>query len=148
MSLYTVAADTKWLETLGLLRKEVSNMEKILVILAAVFMVFGFSVVGSAHNLNVVGAGYQTGRMGSQLTCGPGEMYVGEVAWVYPNTQSIMVSGRDGSKIFDVSKATMKGLPEADQFVTVKYAVVDGDRIASSVTAVPRQVASLYVGDF
>jgi hypothetical protein len=65
-----------------------------------------------------------------------------------------MVNGRDGSKIFDPSKATfklskptMKSLPEADQFVAVNYTVVNGDGIASSVTEVPRQAVSLYVGE-
>jgi len=136
------------------LKKEVSKMEKALVVLAAVLMVFGFSMVGFAYDLNTVGASNQVWKMAGEFTCGPSELYVGEVAWVYPGTERMMVNGPDGSKIFDLSKATfrpfkvpMKDLPEADQFVKVNYTVVNGDRIASSVTEIPRQVASLYVGE-
>jgi hypothetical protein len=74
------------------LKKEVSNMEELLVILVAVFMVFGFMVFGHAHNLSSVGTSYavgtsnQTGKMGSQITCAPGKIYVGEISWVYPDT--------------------------------------------------------------
>ena len=114
-------------------------MKKILMLLAAVFMVFSFSMVGFAHNQNT--AGNQTGSM-----CGPGERYFGEVSWVYPSTESMMVAGREGGKIFDLSKATMKGFPEANEFVTVDYQVVNGDRIISSVTVVPRKMAGEYVG--
>jgi hypothetical protein len=116
-------------------------MKKILMVLAAVFMVFSFSMVGFAHNQNTAGISYQTGSM-----CGSGERYFGEVSWVYPSTQSMMVAGRDGNKIFDLSKATMKGFPEANELVTVNYQVVNGDRIVSSVTMIPRKMAGEYVG--
>ncbi len=131
----------------GLLEKGVSEMEKLLMILAVVFMVFGLSMAGFADVRNQA-IGSRMGNMGNQLMCGPGERYVGEIAWVYPNTESMMVSGRDGNKIFDLSKATLKGLPEANEFVAVNYAVVNGDRIVSSVTSIPWKMAGLYVGEF
>lgn len=137
------------------MKKEVSEMEKLLVILAMVLVAFGFMVFGPAHNLNAVATSYHPEKMDSQMMCGPGELYTGEIAWVYPDTGRMMVNGPDGSKIFDLSKATfkpfkapMKVLPEANQFVTVNYRVVDGDRIASSVTEISRRTASLYVGEF
>jgi len=171
-------------------------MEKLTVLLVAVFMMFGFSMVGFASDQNTVGSssnwkqldrianteyagigeatkiglasgGEQLSRLdelsGSEsqtksmvgaagmkmdrlATCGPGEMYTGDVAWVDPDIDRIMVSGRDGSKIFDVSGAVMKGEPEAQQLVVVKYTVTNGERIASSVNAVPQRLAALYVG--
>jgi hypothetical protein len=75
---------------------------------------------------------------------GPGEIYTGKVGWVDPNTQRIMISGPDGSKIFDVSGATMKDMPEPNRFVTVKYTETNGKRLASSVVTVPKRVALLY----
>ncbi len=123
-------------------------MRRLLVILATALMVFSFSMVGFAYSPDATATAYQTGKMGQQLTCGPGERYSGEIAWVQPDAQSMMVNGRDGSKIFDLSKATLTGLPEANEFVSVNYTVVNGDRIVSSVTVVPQRMASLYVGDF
>ncbi len=173
-------------------------MEKLTVLLAAVLMMFGFSMAGFASDQNAVGSssnwkqldrianteyagigeatkiglasgGEQLSRLdelsGSEsqtksmvgaagmkmdrlATCGPGEMYTGDVAWVDPDIDRIMVSGRDGSKIFDVSGATMKGLPEDHQFVVVKYTETNGEKIASSVRVVPRRVASLYVEEY
>ena len=139
-------------------------MKKTLMILAAVFMVLSFSMVGFAYYPNVAGTtitpfpyyGYYPNVAGTTGTsyqakadrlamCGPGEMYTGAVAWVDPDAQRMMVNGRDGSKIFDVSRAVIKGMPETDHFVTVKYTVANGERFASSVSMVPKSVASLYV---
>ena len=125
-------------------------MEKVLVILAAVLMMLSLSMVGFAYHQNTVGTtgtSYQT-KMGREGTCGPGEMYTGAVAWVDPDAQRMMVNGREGSKIFDVSRAVIKGMPETDHFVTVKYTVANGERLASSVNMVPKSVASLYVGAY
>jgi hypothetical protein len=118
-----------------------------LVVLAAVFMMFSFSMAGLA-DVQSPSIGSQTGKTANPLICGPGESYAGAITWVHPSTGNIMVNGRDGHKIFDVSKATMEGLPEANHFVTVNYTVVNGDRIASSVTVVPWKMAHRYVGDF
>jgi len=170
-------------------------MEKLTVLLVAVFMMFGFSMVGFASDQNTVGSpsnwkqldrianteyagigeatkiglasgGEQLSRLdelsGSEsqtrsmvgatgmkmdrlATCGPGETYTGAVAWVDPDAQRMMVNGREGSKIFDVSRAVIKGMPETDHFVTVKYTVANGEKIASSVSMIPKSVASLYV---
>lgn len=130
-------------------------MEKLLTILAALLMVFSFSVVGMAAEPNVVGYAYLPDTIGTtgtshqltmnrQATCGPGEIYTGEVAWVDPADSRIMVSGQDGSKIFDVSEAALQSMPEVNNFVDVKYTVMNGERLASSVTAIPERVASLY----
>jgi hypothetical protein len=119
-------------------------MEKKLIALAAVLIVFGFFMVGYAHSRNVAAIGPQTSMTGN--ICGPGESYFGEVSWTHSGTQRMMVAGRDGNKIFDLSKATMKGAPEANEFVTVNYEVRNGDRIVSSVTVVPWKTAGEYVG--
>lgn len=170
-------------------------MEKLTVLLVAVFMLLGFSMAGFASHQNTVGSsrnwkqldrianaeyagigeatrlGLASGseqlsgldelsgsesqtrimagmKMDGLATCGPGEMYTGDVVWVDPNIHRIMVSGRDGSKIFDVSGATMKGLPEDHKFVIVNYTETNGEKIASSVNMVPKRVASLYVGEY
>jgi len=130
------------------LKKEVSKMEKVLLILAAMLMVLSLSMAGYASDQGTVGTmgtGHQA-RMERLAACGPGEMYTGDVVWTDPDIQRIMVNGRDGSKIFDVSGAVMKGEPEAQQLVVVKYTVTNGERIASSVNAVPQRLAALYVG--
>lgn len=126
-------------------------MEKLLVILAAVFVMLSVSMVGFAHRQNMTGTtgtSYQTQKMGSQAACYTGEIYTGDVVWVDQETHRLMVAGFDGDKIFDVSKASMNGLPETHQFVNVKYTVANGERIASSVTTVPRQVAWLYTPNY
>jgi hypothetical protein len=122
-------------------------MRKLLITLAVVFMIFSFSMAGFA-DVQSQGVASQIGKAVNPLICGPGETYAGEIAWVYPGTESMMVSGRGGRKIFDLSKATMEGFPEANQFVAVNYRVVNGDRIASSVTVVPWKMAHRYVGEF
>lgn len=125
-------------------------MEKLSVVVAAVLMMLSFSMVGLAYHQNTVGTtgtNYQT-KMGHEAMCGPGEMYAGAVVWVDPDTQRMMVNGRDGSKIFDVSGAVIKGMPETDHFVTVEYTVANGERLASSVNMIPKRVASLYVGTY
>lgn len=126
----------------------------------AIVMVLGFSALGFAQNVTSSAApiGTQTGNLsaayGSQAGIGPigngevicatGEMYTGQVAWTDQDTHRIMVSGYDGKKIFDVSGVATNGLPGADQFVTVRYTVVNGERVASSVTPLSRQVAWIY----
>ncbi len=122
-------------------------MRKTLMVVAVAFTVLGLSMVGFAA-LQHPALGSRTGNGGSTLTCGPGETYAGEIAWLYPSTQNRMVAGPDGSKIFDLSQARLQGFPEANEFVTVNYTVVNGDRVASSVTAIPWQVARLYVGEY
>jgi hypothetical protein len=141
------------------LRKEVSDMQKLLVVLAAVVMMVSFSVVGNASTQNMVGtmgashgammgAEHQT-MVSGRTRGGPGEVDAGEVAWVDPEIHTMMVNGRDGSKIFDVSGIAVKSLPGIDHFVTVKYTVTNGDRLVSSVNTVsPRVFTALYVGDF
>ena len=131
-------------------RKEVISMEKVLVVLVVTFIMLGFSAVGLSYDRHMAGtAGTSHQAMvGSELKCGPGEIYTGEVSWVDPDIHRMMVTGRDGSKIFDLSKTSMKGFPEANEFVTVNYTVVNGDRIASSVVTVSKRVASLYVGAY
>ena len=126
-------------------------MERLLVILAAVLMMVSFSMVGSASDQNMMGTTGANHQMmiSSQASCGTGEIYAGEVAWVDPDIHRMMVNGRDGSKIFDVSGIGVKGLPEINHFVTVKYTVTNGDRLVSSVNAIPRRVfTALYVGDY
>ena len=131
-----------------------------LAILALVLLVVGFSMVGFAREPSVIGYAYHPdlmlatvgtsheANMDRQAACGIGKAYSGMVSWVDPDQQTMMVSGLDGSKIFDVSKADMKGLPEADHYVTVMYTVTNGDRIASSVTDIPQKLAWMYVSPY
>ena len=156
------------------LGRKVNNMEKPLVLLVAVFMMLGFSMVGLAFEHNApgslsnwkqldrianteyagIGAATKIGLAsgGEQLsgaTCGPGEIYAGEVAWVDPDIHRMMVSGRDGSKIFDLSGIAVESLPEINHFVTVQYTVTNGDRLVSSVNTIrKRDFTALYVGDY
>jgi len=131
-------------------------MEKMLAVLAAVFLVVGLSTVGFAGGPNVIGYAYYPDTMlravemnyGTNTignACGIGETYSGMIAWVDRDEDTMMVRGEDGSKIFDVSMATMVGQPKPNQFVTVNYTVTNGERIASSVTDVPKKLAWEYV---
>ena len=124
-------------------------MEKILVILAAALVMLSFSMVGFAYGENMAGTtgtSHQT-MMDRQAAWGPVKEYTGEVVWVEPNIHTIMVRGRNGSKIFNVSGATIEGgMLEAHHFVTVRYTgsggsglyLANGERIASSIIMVPR----------
>jgi len=42
----------------------------------------------------------------------------------------------------------MNGMPGVDRFVSVKYMETNGERIASSVTMIPQNVAFLYLGTY
>ncbi len=119
---------------------------RLLVIFAVVAVVLGFSIIGFAHSRNSMGiSSYRTGQsMAQQLLCSTGALYSGEVVWADGSTHRIMVSGFDGNKIFDVSQAATEILPQAHDFAMVKYTLVNGERIASSVTEVARNEAYLY----
>ena len=103
-----------------------------------------FSIVGLANGQSMAGSSGTGHQTNLQVISSPGEVYTGKVGWVDPDMQRIMVSGPDGSKIFDVSGATMKGMPEPDHFVSVNYTVSNGHMLASSVVMVPKRVALLY----
>ena len=119
-------------------------MEKSLIVLTAMLMVLSFSVVGFADNQDSLGTmGPDQAKM-DQKICGPGEIYTGEVVWVHPSIHRIMVSGVDGSEIFDVSGATVQGTPETDRLVTVKYSETNGEKLASSVEVIPQRLAFVY----
>ena len=110
-------------------------------------MMLGLSALGFAYDENtagVTGMDRNTGLRGQ--ACGPGGVYTGQVVWTDPATQRLMVSGNDGSKIFDVSQAGMSSMPQLNQFVTVAYSEVNGYRIASSVGSDTTQVAFNYEG--
>ena len=167
------AADVRGRRLKVSLTRKVNKMEKLLMLLVAVFMMFGFSMVGFASDQNAAGSssnwkqfdriantdyagiGEATkiglasgGEQLSGATCGPGEIYAGEVAWVDPDIHRMMVSGRDGSKIFDLSGIAVESLPEINHFVTVEYTVTNGDRLVSAVRAIPKDFTALYVGDY
>lgn len=112
-------------------------MEKLLIILGAVLMMFSLSMVGFAQNQDTVGA-TGTGHQTEDWLLS----YTGEVISVIQGAHSVVVRGDDGEKVFDVSGATIKGIPEVHHFVTVKYTDMDGKRVASSVNTVPKKVAS------
>jgi hypothetical protein len=132
-------------------------VEKLLGILVAVFMILSFSMVGFASDQNMVGsssnwkqldrianteyAGIGAATKIGLTTCGAGEVYTGEVASVDRAVQSIVVNGFEGDKTINVSEAGMNGMPEINHFVYVKYAKTNGERIACSVSTVPKKVA-------
>jgi hypothetical protein len=142
-------------------------MEKVLALLAAVIMILGFSLTGFAFQQNVIGYAYypnsmlgtvETGHQANvalRSTCPPGEAYTGVsraytgvISWVNRDTNDIMVRGQDGNRIFNVSGAHMKGIPEKNQLVTVNYTMKNGDRIASSVASFPKSEGWLYAFNF
>ena len=116
-------------------------MEKPLVIAAAVLMMLGFSMLGFAQNREDVGtpgAGYSTEEGTNNWL----SSYTGEIALIDQNSHRLVVKGDEGERVFDVSRATMTGVPETHQFVTVKYTNENEKRVASSVTTVPQRVVS------
>jgi len=132
-------------------------MEKVVAVLAVVLLGLGLSTVALAGEpyligyayypdtmLRAVETGYDT-NISNLGACGVGEAYSGMIAWVDPDVHRMMVIGEDGSKIFDVSGVVTEGQPRADQFVTVKYIVTDGEMIASSITEVPKNVVWEYI---
>ena len=132
-------------------------VEKLLTILVAVFMILSFSMVGFASDQNTVGrssnwkqldrianaeyAGIGAATKIGLTTCSPGEVYTGEVASVDRAVQGIVVNGFEGDKTINVPEAAMNGMPEINHFVYVKYAKTNGERIACSVTTVPKKAA-------
>ncbi len=117
----------KRLEALGLLRKEVSEMKSLLVIMTVLAMAFGFSTFGFA------GSDQQTGQMG--YVCGvTGDSYTGRITSMNQAGDRIVVNGAEGDKSFLVSSATPNGGFQTNERVTVNYAERDGQLVASSVS--------------
>lgn len=61
--------------------------------------------------------------------------YGGRVVSYDETGHRLVVSGKEGDKTFDVSRATMKGTVRPDETVAVRYTEKDGRMVASSVTA-------------
>ncbi len=112
---------------MGFLRKEVSEMKSLIVIMAALVVAFGFSTVGFASS------NQQTGQMGyghgaTELT------YTGRITSMNQAGNRIIVNGAEGDKGFVVSNATANGGLQANEMVTVNYTERHGRMVASSVT--------------
>ena len=106
-------------------------MEKVLVVLMAVLMMLGFSMVGFASDQNTAGTHKE-----AVMT------YRGEVTTFDQTAHTIVVKGKEGEKTFDVSQATMKGQIEPEHYVAVKYTETNGKMVASSVMAVSHKASS------
>ena len=114
-------------------------MEKLLVILAAIVMVLGFSIAGFAKEATTGAFNWTEQNIGRPMLLGS---YTGEVISIDQNAQSIVVKGNDGIRTFDVSKLAMKDIPELRDIATVEYTKTNGKRIASSVMSVPQEEAN------
>ena len=114
-------------------------MEKPLVILAAVLMMFSFSIAGFAKEATTGAFNWTEQNIGRPVLLGS---YTGEVIAIDQNAQSIVVKGNDGSKTFDVSKLAIRDIPGLRDITTVEYTKTDGTRVASSVWSVPQEEAN------
>ena len=77
------------------------------------------------------------------MRCTRGKLF----GWIGHSENNGKWLGRE--QIFDMSGASVKGMPEIDHsvtghFVTIKYTEANGERIASSVVSIPRRVAFIY----
>ena len=114
-------------------------MEKLLVILAAVLMMFSFSIIGFAKEATTGAFNWTEQNVGRPILLGS---YTGEVIAIDQNAQSIVVKGNYGNRTFDVSKLAMKDIPELRDITTVEYTKMNGKRVASSVMSVPQEEAN------
>ena len=114
-------------------------MKSMVLVLATVLMMFSFSMVGLAAEQTTTGA---MGTMHHDNMASQAMSYTGVITSVDHNGQIIVVKGKDGDKTFDVSKASMKGIPETHHAVTVKYTESNGKMAASSVTTVPQKASN------
>jgi hypothetical protein len=114
-------------------------MEKLLVILAAMVMVLGFSMLGFAEEATTGAFNWTEQNIGRPILLGS---YTGEVIAIDENARSIVVKGNYGDRTFDVSKLAMKDIPELRDITTVEYTKMSGKRVASSVMSVPQQEAN------
>ncbi len=129
-------------------------MEKVLALLAAVLMMFGFATVGltadqntttgtTSHETTTTTHETMTGTTGHEAGMEHQLMsYSGVISSVDQNGQMIVVKGKDGDKTFDVSKAMMKGIPETHHAVVVKYMSSNGKLVASSITPVSQKASN------
>jgi hypothetical protein len=111
----------------GLLRKEVSKMKSLIVIMAMLVIALGFSTVGFGNSDQQAG---QTGYV-----CGVTEhTYTGQITSMSKTGNRIVVNGTEGDKSFVVSKAAPNGGLQANERVTVNYTEKNGQLVASSVS--------------
>jgi hypothetical protein len=128
----------------GFLRKEVSEMKSLIVVMAVVVMAFGFWTVGFA------GSDQQTGQAGYGV-CGVTEQtYTGRITSMSQAGDRIVVNGVEGDKIFLVSGAAPNGGFQTGKRVAVIYTEGDGHLVASSVSVaqpyhVPEELESHFV---
>jgi len=117
-------------------------MEKLLVILVAILMMLGFSMVGFASDQGTMGSQEQSMPEKKMDHKEMGMTYRGEVASIDETAHTLVVKGKEGEKTFDVSQATMKGKVEPEHWVMVKYTDVNGKLVASFVRAVWHKASS------
>jgi hypothetical protein len=66
--------------------------------------------------------------------------YRGQVMSYDRNNHMVAVSGKDGERTFDLSRATINGPIRRDETIVVKYGKRDGRMVASSVDVVGRRM--------
>jgi hypothetical protein len=121
------AADVRGWRPWGLLRKEVSKMKSLIVMMAVLVIAFGLSTVGFASS------DQQTGQMGS--VCGvTGDSYTGRITSMDQAGDRVIVNGAEGDKSFVVANAAPNGGFQTNERVTVNYSERDGQLVASSVS--------------
>jgi len=117
-------------------------MKKVAVILVAMVVMLSFSMVGIASDQNTMGTQQQ--QTTPEKMMGHKEslmIYRGEVAAIDHTAHTVVVKGKEGEKTFDVSRATMRGKVEPEQYVSVRYTEANGKMVAASITAVSHKAS-------
>jgi len=120
-------------------------MKRLMLMFVAVLMVFGFSMVGFAQGEKAaMGSGEQPMASGDNMGSMDHTMsFWGKVTSVDKMANTITVKGKEGERIFDVSKVTM-GEVTPGEAVHVKYTRAPEGTVlaASSVTMVKPELSN------
>ena len=120
-------------------------MKRLLVAFVAVLMVLGFSMVGLAQGEKAATGSQQTTMMPEKKMESMEKVasFSGKVIAVDKTAKTITVKGKEGEKVFDVSKATTGEILPGEK-VNVKY-TKEGEKAilaASSVTMVEPKLSN------
>jgi hypothetical protein len=110
--------------------EEVSTMTRLFTIAVAMVLVFGFSVVSFGDM-----------RPNEGMRHHDMFSYSGHVASYDRGHAVLVVNGREGTKVFDVSRANMPGRIGRREDVVVNYAERHGRMVASSVTPMHQRLS-------
>jgi uncharacterized protein YxeA len=123
--------------------RKVINMKRLLIVLVAVLMMFGFSAAAYAEHGEKAATGGQSTVVPEKKMESKEKAvgFSGTVTAVDKTTKTIVVKGKEGEKTFDVSKATKAEILPGE-VVAVKYAEEGGKMVASSVTMVAPELSN------